>query len=176
MASLGLLGLGLLLLIVQAVLATLVPLYAMAPNPLLPIVIYLGISSEVSIARGALLSFALGYMLDAFVGMPIGPYTFVLVAAFLGARSAGLRLFPRGAGFQAVLTFLISLVAGGTVLALLSMFDPRRSEPFATGGLRANLLVCAGSAVLTASLAPMLFSLVRRIEAWSRDAAEERAT
>ena len=84
------------LLVLEAALGTLIPMHAFAPNLMLPIVIYLGVSPEVQIVRGALISFLLGYLLDSFCGNPMGLQTFVLAASFMVARGAGLRLFPQG--------------------------------------------------------------------------------
>jgi rod shape-determining protein MreD len=88
MRSVVLILFGLTLLVFQAAAATLIPLHQVAPNLLLPIAIFLGVSHEVHISRGAILSFVLGYLLDAFCGSPMGLYTFTLVATFMASRLA----------------------------------------------------------------------------------------
>ena len=73
---------------------------------MLPIAIYLGVSPEVQIVRGALISFLLGYLLDSFCGNPMGLQTFVLTASFMGQPAGRVcGCFPQGLGFQMLLTF-----------------------------------------------------------------------
>src|SRR5437773_1178534 len=90
---------GFFVLVLEAALGTLLPIYSFAPNLVLPIAIFLGVSAEIHIVRGVLISFALGYLLDSFCGNPMGLQTFVLTASFMLARGAGLRLFPQGPVF-----------------------------------------------------------------------------
>ncbi len=174
MRNVALLGFGFCLLVLQTAVATLVPLHGFAPNLMLPITIFLGVSQEVHIVRGALIAFALGYLLDAFCGSPMGLQTFVLVATFMVARGAGLRLFFRGPAFQVVLTFLMSLVAGGTVLALRAIFES--VAPFPTREFGHNAVVLAQSALVTALAAPLLFVVVHRIEGWPLQRGAEGTT
>ena len=91
MRYLALVALGFALLVAQAALGVLMPLHEWAPNLMLPIVIYLGVTHDVQVARGAAASFVLGYLLDTFCGSPMGLQTFVMVASFLIARESGHR-------------------------------------------------------------------------------------
>lgn len=159
-----LLGLGFGLLVLQTALATLIPMHRFAPNPLLPIAIYLGVSAESPVVRGALLSFILGYLFDSFCGNPMGLQTFVLVASFLVARGAGQRLMPQGVAFQVLSTFLMAVLSGATVVALRAIFEEQSGlrtldDPVESG------MTLVRTALTTAAISPVVFALTRRIEA-----------
>ncbi|MCB9596800.1 MAG: hypothetical protein H6719_29020 [Sandaracinaceae bacterium] len=155
--------LGFSLLVVQAALGVLVPLGDWAPNLILPIVIYLGVANDVHVVRGAMLSFALGYLLDSFCGSPMGLSTFVMVASFLIARGAGLNLFMRGPALQGLTTFVFGLIAGGCVLALRAIFEPQ--APFPLNDATQTILGLVAGAGTTALAGPPIFALVRRLDA-----------
>ena len=89
------LAMGLLLLVLQSVVFGLVSLHPFSPNLVLPVVLFLGVSPEVPLVRGALVAFGLGYVLDVFAGNRMSLETFVCVATFMSARGAGLRLRRR---------------------------------------------------------------------------------
>jgi rod shape-determining protein MreD len=171
--NLALIGLGFLLLVAQAALSTLVSAHTLAPNLLLPVVIYLGVSHDVHIVRGAAISFVLGYLLDSFCGSPMGLMTFVLVATFVLSRAAGLRLFLRGPLFQVALTFVISVLAGGTILALRAIFE--KPAPFPVGTPFDTVVTLLGPAATTALVSPLVFASVRRVEGLVARRREERA-
>lgn len=199
MRNAGFLAFGFVLLVLQSALAAHVALHPFTPNLLLPIVIFLGVQHDVGILRGALTSFFLGYLLDEFCGSPMGLQTFVLVATFMVARGAGIRLFLRGSLFQVGLVFVASIVAGGTILALRAIFSP--ADPFPldmhatglagdvvallagageddaprVGNVVGMTLTLIGSAAITAVFAPAIFGAMRRIDALRarrRDGAE----
>jgi rod shape-determining protein MreD len=161
----ALLAFGFGLLIVQSAAATSLPISPFDPNLLLPMVIFLGVSPDVHVVRGVGISFVLGYLLDLLSGNPMSLSTFVLVATFLVARSAGVRLFLRGPAFQVVLTFLATLVAGGAARTLRAVFEP--PPPFTVGMGSGVAWELFGTAAATAVLAPLVFALVRRIDAMS---------
>jgi rod shape-determining protein MreD len=166
------LGLGTLLLVAQSAIATLVPMHGMTPNVVLPLAIFLGVSADVALVRGAITSFLLGYILDSFCGNRMGLHTFVIVASFLAARGAGLRLFPQAALLQVLAMFVAAASADATVYALRGIFE----QPVLPGlgnDLRATLLTIAGSAASTAVLSPLIVAAARRIEA-TRHRREER--
>jgi rod shape-determining protein MreD len=187
---------GLALLVVQAAIATFVPMHPFAPCLLLPIVIYLGVDPDVELLRGVALSFVLGYFGDEIAGVPTGLTTFVLVATFLATRGAGIRLVLRGAPFQIGLAFAVSLVASGTMLALRSIFQPPEAFPlvmppagmlgaivrvFAGDGARIGNLVALASTMIasaaaTGLAAPVVFALVRRIERISQRTRRSAST
>jgi rod shape-determining protein MreD len=173
MSAFGLLLLGFTLQVLQTSLAVVVPLHGYAPNLLLPIAICLGVSPEVAFVRGTALGFALGYLLDSFCGNPMGLHTFVMTASFMVARGAGLRLFPEGPLFQVLLTFLMAVAFGATVLALRAIFEQPTVEIGRTEA-RDVALSLVKPAVVTALLSPLVFAAVRRVEAMGQRRREAR--
>ena len=173
MRALLLVVFGFVLLAVQAAIATLVPMHAFAPNLMLPIALELGASADLQLSRGALVCFALGYMYDAFCGSPLGLQTFVLVATYLFARGAAVRLSPNGPMFIAMFSLFMSIVSGFLVLAMRALFE--KKSGILTYDARGTLQVVVQSAIATALLAPAVCAGVRRIEARSPQKADERA-
>lgn len=159
-AAFMLLGFG--LLVLQAAAGVLLPLGDWAPNLVLPIVIFLGVTNDVHVVRGALLSFVLGYLLDTFCGSPMGLLTFVMVSTFLIVRGAGLNLFMRGPALQILTTFVFALIAGGTILALRAIFEP--PAPFPLGDVTQTVASLSAGAATTAVAAPPIFAAIRRID------------
>jgi rod shape-determining protein MreD len=157
-----LLLLGFVLLILQASASALANMHPFSPNLLLPVVIYLGVSHDVGLVRGGMLAFVLGYLLDSFTGSPMGLHTFVLVATYMLARGAGLSLFLRGPLFQIGLTFAVSVIAGGTILALRAIFE--RPAAFEAGTVWDTVYTLVAPALTTAALAPLVFLVVRRVD------------
>ncbi len=162
MQNAALLLLGFALLVVQTSATALVSVHPFSPNLLLPMVIYLGVSHDVGIVRGGMLAFVLGYLLDSFTGSPMGLHTFVLVATYMLARGAGLSLVLRGPLFQFGLTFAVSVIAGGTILALRAIFE--RPAAFEAGTVGDTVLTLVAPALTTAALAPAVFFAVRSFE------------
>lgn len=158
--DIAVLALGFALLVAQATLAALVHVHPFSPDLLLPIAIFLGVSTDPGLVRGAVLSFVLGYVLDLFTGSPMGLFTFLMVAVFLVARGAGLSLVMRGPLFQIALTFVVALLVHALALALPAIFE----RPFDGPSPEARDLVMAtvAPAAATAITAPLVFFLVRR--------------
>ena len=174
MIPVALIGLGFSLLVLQTAIATRIDYHSFTPNLLLPIVIFIGVNQDVPIARGTLIAFVLGYLLDAFCGSSLGLQTFVFVATFMVARSAGIRLFLQGVLFQVILTFVISLIAGGTLLALHAIF--RTASPFPAAYYPYSARVLIQSSIVTALLTPIMFKALRKIESWFTQRADEGST
>jgi rod shape-determining protein MreD len=166
--------LGFMLLVLQAAVGALVPLSAWAPNLVLPLVLYLGVSHDVHIVRGAALAFILGYLLDSFCGSPMGLSTFVMVATFMVARGTGLNLFMRGPLFQIALTFVFGVLTGGAVLALRGIFEP--PAPFPIGSVSDTVLALVQGAGVTAIVSPLIFLGVRRFDVLMSRRREEAPT
>jgi rod shape-determining protein MreD len=169
--SAALVAFGFVLLVVQSTITAVFPLHPFSPNLLLPVVIFLGVSPDVHIVRGVVISFLLGYLLDIFSGNPMSLATFLLVAMFLVARGAGLRLFLRGPAFQVALTFVATLVAGGASYALRAIFE--RPAPFPVDAPFTTALALFGPAIATALAAPLVFAAVQRIDALSTTRRED---
>ena len=160
--SVAMIALGFALLIVQSTLGAVVPLHPFVPNFVLPLVIFLGVSPDVPIARGAGMAFALGYLIDVFSGNRMGPGTFLMVLTFMVLRGAGFRLFLRGPHFQIPLTFVVGMFAGGAALTIRAVFETR--PPVLVGHAWGSILMLAASSLVTAVAAPLLFFAAQRVE------------
>jgi rod shape-determining protein MreD len=124
---------------------------------LLPLIVFMGVH-EYSVARGAALSFCLGYLLDVFASAPVGLYTFSSVAIFVVSRAAGVRLAAQTLLTKIALACCFSLAEGVIVIVLTAIFggDPTRPRALAT-----LLLPHVAS---TALCAPLVFSLAQRVD------------
>ncbi|MBI4705583.1 MAG: hypothetical protein HY744_31200 [Deltaproteobacteria bacterium] len=153
------LGLGLALLLIQSNLFRLVGALNLAgatPSLLLPLVLFMGVH-EYSVARGAALSFALGYLLDVCAAAPIGLYTFNSVAIFVVSRAAGVRLAAQTLPTKIALGFIFSLLEGLIVIILTAIFGDDPARPPALG------LLAVPHAVATAICAPLVFRAAERV-------------
>jgi len=178
-------GLALVLLLVQSSLSVLLPLHPFVPSPLLPMVLYLGVTPDVSLVRGSALAFVIGVLADEVTGAPLGLETFLFVAAFLISRVAGLRLFLRGAPFQIVATTGIAVIAAGAMLALCAIFEEPEAFPLVmppSGPLGAAASAIWGddaplvgravdivtrilaTGLATGLISPLVYAAVRRVE------------
>jgi rod shape-determining protein MreD len=126
------------------------------PSLLLPLVVFMGVH-EYSMARGAALSFTLGYLLDVFVAAPTGLFTFITVATFIVSRAAGVRLAAQTLLTKLALAFVFSLLQGILVVILTAIFGGDPARP------RALALLVPPHAVSTALFAPLIFSLAERV-------------
>lgn len=151
------------LLVLQSVFAHMVPWDMFVPNAALTIVLYMGLHDH-DLGRGALVSFVIGYMMDAFAGSPIGLFTFISVAVFLVSRVAAWRLFMQGWIFEIILAYFLAIVAGGMILAIRALFD----QDF--GSLLTHAKIVGLRAGATAVVAPFVFWGMRWIEQFSTTA------
>ena len=126
------------------------------PSLLLPLVVFMGVH-EYSIARGAALAFLIGYLLDLFVGAPVGLFTFITVTTFVVARAAGVRLAAQTFITKLALAFVFGLVEGVLIVILTAIFGADAARP------RALALLVAPHAVSTAVFAPLVFRLAERV-------------
>lgn len=155
--ALLLVGVGLLL--VQSVLFWLlgwIPFSGFTPSLLLPIIVFMGVH-EYSLARGAALSCVLGYGFDLLASAPVGLFTFVLVATFVLARAAGVRLAAQHIITQVPLAFVFSVLQSVMVLVLLAIFG---NNPH---GAREMIGLILPHAIATALVSPILFRLAAKL-------------
>lgn len=153
---------GFLLLSLQAALGSVVDVGVLMPSLTLPIVIYLGMVVDVSVARGAVLSFCLGLLFDSFSGNAMGPMTFVHEATFLVSRGVGFRLLMRGRASQVMITALAAFIGSVTVVALRSIF--RTPTPFDATDYRHLVVAVLAPALSTGAFAPLVFQLTRLVD------------
>lgn len=159
MRNTAFLALGFALLVIQSNLFRIVDLVhvsGITPSLLLPLVVFMGVH-EYSIARGAALSFVLGYFLDLFAGAPVGLFTFISVATFLVARVAGVRLAAQTLLTKIALAFAFALLEGVLLVVLTAIFggDPLRPRSLA--------LIVPPHALSTAIVAPLVFRIAERV-------------
>lgn len=159
MRNAAFLAVGLLLVLLQGNLYRVIGLlgvHGWTPSLILPLIIFLAVY-EPSMARGALLAFTFGYVLDLSAAAPIGLLTFVSVGTYWLARAAGVRLSAQTIPTQIALTFGFSLVQSLVILVLLVIFgaDPQRPVEILT--------VVAPHALSTAVVSPVVFKIAQRL-------------
>lgn len=161
MRNTAFLVLGFTLLVVQSNLYRLIDSLHVAiatPSLLLPLVVFMGVH-EYSVARGAALSFILGYLLDVFAGAPVGLFTFISVASFVVARVAGIRLAAQTLLTKVALAFVFSLLESVVVVTLTAIFanDAHRARSLA--------MLVPSHAITTCAFAPFVFRVAERVHA-----------
>ncbi|MCA9600757.1 MAG: rod shape-determining protein MreD [Polyangiales bacterium] len=173
MRNTALIAFGFALLLLETSLAALLPLEPWWPMLVLPIVIYLGVAPDSNLLRGAAVSFVLGYLTDALSGSSMGPYTFVIVATYMLSRAVRLRLLLRGPLFQVLMTFVVTALAGGMILALRAIFE--RGDDFPVMDVTTAVYRDLAPAFTTAIASPFIFAAAQRIEELSGRRRDERA-
>lgn len=147
------------ILLVQSAFAPVLSPYPFSPVIGLPLVFALGTAPGVSLVRGAITSFAIGYLYDVFTGNPLGIHTLVFVVGFLSASLVAYLISFRGILFEMVLSFGLTFVIGALTEVI------RALTPYGmTWSGTSLVLALLGSAVATALVSPLLFALVRRID------------
>ncbi len=141
----------------------------LTPSLVLPLILFMGVH-EYSLARGAAVAFALGYLTDLLGITPIGLYTSTYVAIFVLARAVGIRLAAQTMLMQVGLALLFTLVHSVLILVLLAIFGrdtwvPRTLYPMSIPHVLATGIV-----------APLVFRIAQRIDAaTTSNAAKELA-
>ena len=120
------------------------------------LVIFLGVH-EHSMARGALLAFALGYFLDLVASAPMWLFTFITVANWWLSRVAGVRLTAQTFITRMSLGFVFALLEAAMVLILLAVFGSDTRRPLEIGN------IVLPRAIATALFAPLVFRIAQRI-------------
>jgi rod shape-determining protein MreD len=152
-------GAGFALLVLQAQLFRvlgLVHVPGLVPSLVMPLILFMGVH-EYSLARGAAVAFALGYLTDLVGITPVGLHTFTYVALFLLARGAGVRLAAQTTWMQVVLVLAFTLVHSVMLLMLLAVFGRDAYVPRALYPLILPHVLATGAA------APLIFKLAQRI-------------
>lgn len=133
-------------------------LHGATPNFILPLVVYLGVH-EHSTARGALLSFSLGWGLDVLSGGPAFLFRFTMVAIWWLARIASSRVSAQSTMTRVPLAFVSSLAESAIVLTLLAIFGTDNKRPIELSA------IVLPRAVSTALFAPFIFAIAQRMQA-----------
>ena len=137
-------------------------LWPFVPDLALPIILFMAMTEEVDMTRGAVTSFCVGYLQDLFAGTPMSLHTFLAVAVFFVARGSRFQFSVRGLMFQFGLVAAVSLLQGSAALALRSIFGPAAAQMGRIDLAFAWQLL--GQATATAAVAPALLFWVRRVE------------
>jgi rod shape-determining protein MreD len=136
-------------------------LHGATPNLVLPFIVYLGIH-EHSMARGALLSYGMGWALDVLGPAPMFLFRFTAVALWWLARIASVRLSAQTFMTRVPLAFAFSLFESLIVLTLLAIFGADNRRPLEIAS------IVVPRAVGTALCAPFLFALAHRLQVEGR--------
>lgn len=136
-------------------------LHGVTPSLVLPLVVYLGVHEQ-SMARGALLSFGLGWALDILGGGPSFLFRFTMVAIWWTYRAASSRVSTQSAMMRIPLAFSAAMIESAIVLTLLAIFGADNRRPLEISS------IVLPRAISTALFAPLLFSLAHRLslESW----------
>ncbi|MDB4987760.1 MAG: hypothetical protein JWN04_2938 [Myxococcaceae bacterium] len=164
--ELSLLGVGFLLVALESAIGTVTRIGPLMPNAVLPIVIYLGMAPDVTLARAATVSFLLGLLVDSASGNAMGLMTFVHVATLVASRVGSLRLIMRGRASQVLITALLAALGSLLVVGLRSLFRP--DESFHVSSTRQLLIAIIAPSLSTGAIAPFIFQLVRRVDTLRR--------
>jgi rod shape-determining protein MreD len=150
---------GFALLLVQASLRQLLPVVALVPDPVLLVVLYLGLTPRQSAWVGAVVAILLGYFTDLLGAAPKGLHSFVYVLLFYAARGAQVRLLTRGWIFEVWFCLLAGFLGGVLVMLGRALAAPGV-------GVQGWLVAVLG-ALATAATAPVVFFIGRRIDRWT---------
>jgi rod shape-determining protein MreD len=150
---------GFSLLVAQSTLRQIVPAVALVPDPVLLVVLYLGLTPRQSAWVGAILAIVLGYFTDLLGAAPKGLHSLVYVILFYAARVAQVRLLTRGWIFEVWFCLIAAFLGGFLVMLGRALAAP-------AVGVR-GLLVAVLQAVATAATAPVVFFIGRRIDRWT---------
>lgn len=143
-------------------------LHGATPSFVLPMVVYLGLH-EHSTARGAFLSFVLGWGLDILSGAPAFLFRFTMVSLWWLSRTASSRVSAQSVMTRVPLAFVVSLVETAIVLILLAIFGTDNRRPLEL------LSVALPRAVSTALFAPFVFAIAHRMQADTQGATTASA-
>jgi rod shape-determining protein MreD len=141
----------------------------LVPSLVLPLILFMGVH-EYSLARGAGVAFALGYLTDLVGIAPIGLYTSTYVAIYVLARAAGVRLAAQTMLMQVGLALAFTLVHSVMILILLAIFGRDAYVP------RAIYRMTLPHILATGMVAPLVFRLAARVHAATMTGAPKEIT
>jgi rod shape-determining protein MreD len=144
-----------LLAIAESILPFLVHLRAARVDLLLVVVLYLALHDDVM--EGAALSAVAGYLADLTSATPAFLYTFLAVLTFVVLRTGGGGLKTEGGAQSAVVAFGAAAVHS-LIASLVFGF-------FTGAGVHVHVQALLWSALGTGLLAPLVFAILRRLDA-----------
>jgi rod shape-determining protein MreD len=143
-------------LIVTASLQALSPWHLPTPEMMLLFVLYLGLGARGSASSHLLVALALGYLADLFSGAPKGLHALTLAIAMLLARAASWRILVTATWHTVAISFGAAVAHSVLLLAL--------STQLWNEGAMSEMRVVPTTALATAIVAPLVFSLLRRLD------------
>jgi rod shape-determining protein MreD len=141
----------------------------LVPSLVLPLILFMGVH-EYSLARGAGVAFALGYLTDLVGIAPIGLYTSTYVAIYVLARAAGVRLAAQTMPMQVGLALAFTLVHSVMILVLLAIFGRDAYVP------RALYRMTLPHVLATGVVAPLVFRFAARVHTATTTSAPKEIT
>jgi rod shape-determining protein MreD len=137
--------------------AAIAPWHLVQPELALLLVVYLGLIGRGGAVEQVTAALCIGYLADLFAGSPRGLHALTLGVVLVAARAARSRLMVHSAWQQLVVTCLAAIAHGALIVGLTSsMYGDE-----AAGALG----LVPRTAVATALVAPLVFWLLRRVEA-----------
>jgi rod shape-determining protein MreD len=156
--------LGVLVLVVKSSWLADLVIAPLDPHPLVPMVVYLAIAPNISVSRGMITSFLLGYLGDVFQGSSMGLETFMMALTFIVVRTVGARfILLRNIVYQSAAAGITGALVCGGAMATRAIFEPPVPLELHDHSYIASTILGAGLA--TGLVAPLLFEAMRRIEA-----------
>lgn len=158
---------GYMILVTQSIAGDIISKSYYSPNLILPFILYLA-AIDFGSARGASISFVLGYLCDIFSGAPSGVHMFVIPATYLIFRTVYAKVMLKGVVFQIIITFLACLTSSLLIIGIRTVFE---RSIFA---LKVIFLTVTVNSVITAVVSPVVFRLGKVILPESPKRREEK--
>jgi rod shape-determining protein MreD len=149
---------GIFLILLQSTLLRLLPFAPIVPDLVLVLCVYLGLHHPTTGA--ALGSFVLGYAMDVLSSRLLGFNAFAMTLVFFSVYLSSRTIWLHHPVVTSLVVLFAALVKGVALLVVWLIF--LNTEGFWSGAIR----YIAMEALLAAALAPIVFSLLRRGEAY----------
>jgi rod shape-determining protein MreD len=152
-------GVGYLLLVLLGGIWRVTPFQVVSPDLTLIFAVYLGMALRSEVWKATAGIVVIGYLADVLAGSPRGLSSVVMGTVCILCRLVSARLLLRGRLFIGAFTFFAAIGAGLMTIGLRAYFAA------GMGGVWDESLVLLGSAFLTGLLSPMVFRILRGLDA-----------
>jgi rod shape-determining protein MreD len=156
MARLRLLALGLMLLLAQQLVVSLLPVWM---RPDLPLLLALALGLRARATESLVMAFALGFAVDALSGAPMGLHALLRGTACVASRTVDRALFLRAAAPWLLFAAFWAVADSALLVGLLQLVSPEAAPGWGEFGLR-----IPGVALSNALLALPVLQAVRWAE------------
>jgi cell shape-determining protein MreD len=162
--TLWVLALGVSVLVVKTSWLAGIVIAPLDPLPLVPMVVFLAIAPNISVARGVTIAFVLGYLGDVFQGTSLGLEAFTMALTFVVIRTVGAKfILLRNIAYQSVMAGVAGALVCGGGMAIRAIFEP--PVPLPLDDRPHVAFTVLGCGLATGLVAPLFFEIMRRIEA-----------